>query len=270
MLVSTLIAICAAHALQPPVGWTALGSDRAVMVAQDPGRGEVRELRVDGASIDAQALVTALNQAGEQATLTGQAADGTVTLRLGREVIARARAHPGSASVTWYLVVAHSRHAENLDADALLTAMVPRTLPTHLQGQVEVLPAGRDGSLWDTTPAAEPTAAPATDLWGAPVQAAPSAWGQRASLVGIWGGTVGGPWGGGTEYVFTFDATGRLRIEERTADGSQVTEGTWEASGDQLRLSSYTAEPLVLAYSSDGKSLGITWQGQPLTLFPRR
>jgi len=270
MLLALMLALYPAHALQPPVGWTAMGPDRAVMMPADPSRGEVRELAVAGDSIDPQGLLDALAQAGETASMTRQEADGTVGLKIGSGMVGRARAHSGTGQVTWYLVVASARSADSLDADALLTALIPRALPTPLQGAVEVLPAGRDGSLWDPVQTAEPVASQGTDLWGAPVAAAPSSWGHSQALVGVWGGTVGGPWGGGQEFVFTFDATGRLRIVEKSADGSQVTEGTWTTSSGTLRIASYTADPFDLPYTVDNKSMALTWQGQPLTLFPRR
>ncbi len=269
MLLTWMLAVSMANALTAPVGWTATGPDRAVMMPSDPGRGEVRELRVTG-GIDPQALISALAQAGEVATMTSQEADGTVGLKLGAGRVARARVHTDGGQATWFLVVASERSADALDADALLTAMIPRPLPTHLQGSVEVLPAGRDGSLWDPVAADPAQPAAATDLWGAPVASEPSAWGKAPSLVGVWGGSSGGPWGGGQEVVFTFDATGRLRIEERSSDGSTVTEGTWASKDGQLRLSSYTAEPLELPYQLESKVLSLTWNGQPLTLFPRR
>ncbi len=270
MLHSWLLAVCAAHALTPPVGWTAQGADRAVMIPSDPGRGEVREVKVAGSGIDPQALIDALSQAGESATLMGQEADGTVSLKFSSTSIGRARVHTTSSQVSWYLVMVDKRHSANLDADALLTALIPRDLPAILQGEVEVLPAGADGTLWDpvATPAAQP--ASADNLWGAPAAAASGGWGHSEALVGIWGGTLGGPWGGGVEYVFTFDATGRLRVVETGPSGSQVTEGTWSSSGGKLRLESYTAEPEEIAYHFEGKSLGLVWKGQPLTLVPRR
>lgn len=270
MLLTWMLALCTANALQPPVGWTALGPDRAVMVPADPGRGEVRELRISGGSLDPAALVSALTQAGEVATLTTQEPDGTVLLKLGAGRVARGRVHLSDNQATWYLVLAGERNAQALDADALLAAMIPRALPAALHGAVEVLPAGRDGSLWDPVATAASQPSGGTDLWGAPIASSPSAWGQSAALVGIWGGTVGGPWGGAEEYVFTLDATGRLRIEERTTQGSKVTEGTWASAGSLLRLSSYTSDPVEVPFELDGKSLGLTWNGQLLTLFPRR
>jgi hypothetical protein len=269
MLLVWLIALCPAWALTPPVGWTAMGPDRAVLMASDPGRGEVRELRVQGTSIEPLLLVTALGQQGLPVQHSSRAADGTVNIGFSSGQVGRARVHTSPSLVTWYVVVVDRDHTDSLDADALLTAMVPRDLPAPLQGQVEVVPAGRDGSLWDPVGSTEPQAGAPTDLWGNPT-AAPSAWGQSTALVGIWGGTVGGPWGGGTEYVFTLDANGRLRIEERGADGSKVTEGTWACTAERLRFDSYTAEPVELAYRFEGKALALVYAGQPLTLFPRR
>jgi hypothetical protein len=269
MLLVWLLTLCPAQALTPPVGWTPLGADRAVLMASDPGRGEVRELPVQGSSIEPLLLVTALGQQGLAVQHSNRAADGTVNISFRSGQVGRARVHTGASQVTWYVVVVDRDHADNLDADALLAAMIPRDLPTPLQGTPEVMPAGRDGSLWDPVGGAEPQVAATTDPWGTPTTA-PSAWGQSPALVGIWGGTIGGPWGGGTEYVFTLDANGRLRIEERSPDGSKVTEGTWAASGDQLRFDSYTADPIELPYRFEGKALALVWNDQPLALFPRR
>jgi hypothetical protein len=270
MLLSLLLTLCAAQALQPPVGWTLLGPDRAVMVPSDPGRGEVRELPVAGGTLEPDALVQTLAARGEQAVITDRAADGTVSLKLSADRQARGRAHITDGQVTWYLVVASNRAAGNLDADALLTALIPRELPAALQGQVEVMPAGRDGSLWDPVGGTQGAqTSQSTGLWGVAETSQPSTWGKRSALVGIWGGIVGGPWGGGVEYVFTFDATGRVRIDERGPDGNKVTEGTWEASGDRVRVSSFTADPVELPYRFEGQALVVTWGGQHLTLFVR-
>lgn len=269
MLLDLLIAVAPALALQPPVGWTPLGPDRAVMVPSDPARGEIRELMVAGSSLEPDGLLQALNAQGEQAVIRDRAADGTVSLKLGSDRLARARAHPAQDRVTWYLVIASHQASTTLDADALLTALVPRELPSPLQGQVEVLPAGRDGTLWDPVGGAAAQATQSAGLWGVAETTQASTLGQRAGLVGIWGGIVGGPWGGGIEYVFTFDTTGRVRIDERGPDGNKVTEGTWEASGEKVRVSSFTAAPVEIPYRFEGQALVVGWGGQQLTLFAR-
>jgi hypothetical protein len=264
MLLTCLLALLPALALEAPVGWTALAADRAVLHPADPGRGELRELSVPGTSIDPQLLVSAM---GDGVRISGREADGTVSLTMADGRVARARAHSEAARVRWFMVIATARAAESLDADALLTSLIPVARPPTLTGPVEVMPAGRDGSLWDAVGAPAPSQA--TDLWGNPVSDASSTWGLPTRLVGIWASTTGGPWGG-RELIFTLDTTGRLRIEDRGAEGSQVTEGTWEATGEQLRVSSYTAEPTVLPYQLDGQTLELTWQGERLALFPRR
>ncbi len=268
MIAFPLLAVSAALALQPPVGWTAAGPDRAVLIPSDPGRGELRELSLEGQSIEPLLLVTALGQLGLQVKQSNRDADGTVNISFASGQLGRARVHTTASRATWYVVIADHDHADALDADALLTALIPRSLPPTLQRSAEVLPAGRDGSLWD--PVASETPAPtSTDPWGAPVAAAPSAWSKRKELVGIWGGRVGGPWDG-VELIVTLDATGRLRIEERSSAGSEITEGTWSATGEQLRLESYTAAPLALPYRLERDSLHMSWEGQPVALFPRR
>ena len=269
MLLAWLLAIYPTWALTPPVGWTAMGPERAVLMASDPGRGEVRELRVQGTSIEPLLLVTALGQQGLPVQHSSRQADGTVSIGFSSGQLGKARVHTDADGVTWYLVVVDRDHTDSLDADALLASMIPRELPTPLQGAVEVMPAGRDGSLWDPVGGPAPAPEASTDLWGNPT-AAPSAWGQSQALVGIWGGTVGGPWASGTEYVFTLDSNGRLRIEERGPEGSKITEGTWSSKGDMLRFESYTADPIELAYRFEGKALALVWNDQPLALFPRR
>ena len=189
-----MLAVGTALALQPPVGWTALGPDRAALMASDPGRGEVLEMRVDGSSIEPLLLVTALGQQAMPVHSSSRAADGTVSIRFSSGKLGRARVHTSTTQVTWYVVVVDEAHAGHLDADALLASLVPRPRPAALQGQVEVMPAGRDGSLWDVVEDPQPQPAASTDIWGNTRAAAPSAWGLASSLVGVWGGTVGGPW----------------------------------------------------------------------------
>ncbi len=270
MLPVLLIAMAPVEALTPPVGWTALGPDRAVLVLTDPSRGELREIRLVGTNLEPQALAMALTTPARHTRVLKRDGDGTVNLQVGSDLVGRARMSPGSGAVTWYVVLASQEASEQLDADALLTALVPALRPANLQSaQVEVLPAGRDGSLWDPVVGSEPPAAEVFDPWGAPVVADDDQWSQSHELVGIWGGAMDGPWGS-KELVLSLDVNGRVRVEERDGDASQVTEGTRGTRAGQLRIASFTGDPVVSDYEATSKALTFGWRGEPVTLFKRR
>lgn len=270
MLSALLIAVAPVLALTPPVGWTSLGPDRAVLLRNDPSRGELRELRIQGEGLDPQALADALTAGGQHTRILGRDGDGTVQLQVGSDLVGRARMAPADGSVTWYVVLASQASSQNLDADALLTALIPAARPTNLRtAEVEVLPAGRDGSLWDPVAGSEPAQEQVFDPWGAQSGAQATNWSQSQKLVGVWGGALDGPWGS-QELVLILDANGRVRVEERDGGAAQVTEGTWGTHGGQLRIDSYTSEPVVCSYTVDDKSLRFDWKDETVMLFRRR
>ncbi|MFH1466598.1 MAG: hypothetical protein ABIO70_19590 [Pseudomonadota bacterium] len=270
MLLTILFAVTTALALTPPIGWSATGPNLATLIPADPGRGELRELRLPGASLAPEGLVAALAAEGTVATVLAREADGTVTLALGQDRIARARAQGGTAEVTWYLVQATRAASAQLDADALLAAIMPRTGPPLLQGaQIEVLPAGADGTLWDPTGAPAPAAPVLAGPWGATAEPSSPGWAPLAALVGVWGGTTTVMWGA-ERMVLSLDVDGHLRIEEHGADGTRLTEGTWGAGADQLRFAPLTGAPVLSGYSVDAQSLTFVWEGRTVTLLRRR
>lgn len=269
MLCTNLLAVAAVFALQPPIGWTALGPDRAVLTPADPGRGELRELTVPGSQLEPRGLVAALAAAGTPSTVLARDADGTVTLDLGQDRIARARAQASAAGVTWYLVQATRAASAHLDADALLAAIIPQSGPLGLGGTVEVLPAGADGSLWDPTGSRRSSEPVLAGPWGSGAEPSAPGWAPHRDLVGIWGGSAGGPWGD-QQLVLSLDLDGHLRIEEFGAEGTRITEGTWGAQADKIRFSPLTGTPMVSACSVDAQSLTFVWGGRTVTLVRRR
>jgi hypothetical protein len=270
MPLAILLAIAATQALRAPIGWTAQGPDRAVISPADPGRGELRELSVPGIRIDPQVLVAALSAGGNPAVLLACDADGTVTLDLGQGLIARARALPGGAGITWYLVQATRAASAQLDADALLAAVMPRAGHDLLTGAaVEVLPAGADGSLWDPAGSNQPAAPVLAGPWGGAGEPTPPAWAPQRALVGIWSGGAGGTWAE-EQMLLRLDVDGHLRIEEQGPEGTRVTEGTWGVQADLLRFAPLTAAPVVSSFSVDTQSLTFVWQGRTVTLLRRR
>jgi hypothetical protein len=214
--------------------------------------------------------VAALATDGLAARVVARVADGTLNLDIGADQVARARAWIGSQGVTWYVVMANRAAAQQLDADALLTAALPRpgAVPA-LGGVVEVLEAGADGSLWDVAARPPAGASRAMGPWSASASTPDVGWAPNPALVGVWGANTEGLWGG-KEMVLTLDTTGRLRIEERSAEGVQVTEGTWGTQGAQLRMAPLTGDAVVSAWSGDQHSLTFVWGGRAITLARRR
>lgn len=257
MLLHLLLTLGTVAALQPPAGWTALAPDRAVLDPKDPKAGELREITVPGGTGAASEVQSALQASGIQATVVSQTPMGRVTLQTTDDRLVQAQASVKPSQTDWYVVMASRTAASQLDVNALMTAM-QSAIPLQLTwGQeIEVLPAGADGSLWGVG-AEEPPASP----WGAETES----WVLDPSLYGLWAGnleTRGPP----TEVKVRLETSGRVRVERVTEGRMNVTEGTWGVRGGQIRFAWYTSEPATSPYQVDSKSLSFTLDQHALTL----
>lgn len=251
--------IGAAWSLQVPSGWTSLSSDRAVLDPEHPEQGEIREFVVSGGKGRPDELVHAMEANRYEVTVVSTEADGTLNLRVDEGLLGRAQATVEEDQARWFVVMASPEAAESLDVHALLTS-ARNPLPVQLSwgSEVEVLPAGADGSLWDGRSTGQPAS-------GWSVGAGDDRWSPHDDLYGLWKGNHVHQ--GRSQVVrLTLEATGRARLTRECEGRTQVTEGTWGATGDQLRIAPYTQEPIVSDYELLGSRLTFELDDRTLTL----
>jgi len=217
-----------ALALTPPIGWTAVDGDRAVLDAAHPEKGMVLEFRIEGAKGVPEEVVAALQKKGVTIERFGIEPNGHVNL-VGAEHLGRAKLYWASPTVAmWWAVIASSDHVKGLDPDALLMSLQPT--PAGVEwGSVEVLRAGKDGTPWGEVDALNTGG----EGWGTKATQAP--WIQDKGVVGKWEGSAKMR-GVTTKFSFFFESTGHLRVQSMTDGREAVKEGSWATRDGLMRM----------------------------------
>ena len=259
MLLAFLLTTASVFALQVPAGWTQLSIDRALLDAKNPAMGELREFSVPGGNGDAAELVKALKSTGITAQVVSQTPDSTITLRTNDSRVIQARASVTEGKARWYVVMAANEASAQLDTNALLTTMQSQ-IPIQLAWgeQVEVLPAGGDGSLWGV-PGSDGSAGRWTAGDGEP------AFATNSELYGFWTGALDTR-SGAVEVKLLLEANGRARLEKVSEGRMCVSEGTWGVQADQLKIAYYTGDPLHSPYKTNGRTLTFTLEERTVEL----
>jgi len=250
-----------ALALEPPTGWTKVDDSTAVLNAERPEYGELREFTVTGGTGDPDEIVLSLKSVGVVVESHLPDNQGAVNLAIqGR--LARARHVVVGDGTTWMVVMVAPEHAATLDPDAVLLAALPR--PSGGEWgleQAQPLSGWTDGSVWG---ADKPAAA---ESWV--TEGAMDPWAQDATVVGIWEGTAilaGIP----TNLRFRFENTGAV-ILERTPrkKKAEVLEGSWATRKGLMKLG-VDGGGDALGYSALGSTLTIEYAGAQVTLYKKQ
>jgi len=255
---AVLCALCSdAVALTPPVGWTAVGLDRAVLDKANVDRGEILEIRLPAGTGDPRELVTALKDLSVTVERFGTDPNGATNLVLSTRM-GRARYQRGGEGITWWVVFVGKSHASNLDPDALLKAVAP-TPDQVAWGEKEAVRGGSDGTPWGTVASAPESG----DGWVSEV--AVTAWAQDASVVGTWEGNTRLR-GVSTRMWFRFENTGFLQILRQGPEGKEIDEGKWATRGGLIQLDIEGGGANV-PYMTTGRTLSITYAGASISLY---
>jgi hypothetical protein len=251
-----LALLSAAVAFTPPAGWTAQGTSRALLDANDPARGELREFAMLGGTGDPDELSLLIKGMGVPAGAITPAGAETFAFEAGT-ALGRARFQLQTDGVRWMIVTVARQHSQTLDPDALLQAALP---PAGLAfKQVSVVAPGSDGSVWGGA-----AAAPSGAAWIQGVEVEP--WGHDADVAGLWTGNLmlnGVP----TTINANFEAAGKVRVERRS-DGRQpvLDEGTWATRKGRLRMD-VPGGGDDLDYQRLGSTLQLRYFDATLTLY---
>ncbi len=247
-------------ALTPPIGWTAVGSDMAVLDPEHPEKGQVLEFRLDRAKGMPEEVVAALLKKGVAIERFGIEPNGHINL-VGPEHLGRAKLYWAEPSVAmWWAVIAGPDHVVSLDPDALLQSLQPT--PTGVQwGKVEVLGAGSDGTPWGEVDNLNKGG----EGWGTKTTQSP--WVQDAAVVGKWEGSAKMR-GVTTKLTFFFGSNGELRVQSIAEEKETVTEGHW-ATRDGLMRMDIAEGGSNLPYMLTQSTLSVPFAGARLTLYKR-
>jgi hypothetical protein len=228
--------------MEPPIGWTAMGTDRAQVAPGDPGRGELWELTVPGGTGRTEEITGVLSGRGYQLRVTGQDPDGSVLLA-GGGLVGKARPSAEAGSCTWHVVLASDDAARYLDVGALL-ALISAPPPATLggQGRVEVVEGGNDGSAWSPFGAAQDNTLSSTP-WSTD-----SAWPLDGHFFGLWTGrmTVRDQ---RVQVRLRLEASGMATLEWPEGNGEHVTQGVWGVKDQIFKISGYSGENVESRYT---------------------
>ena len=245
-------------ALAPPIGWTRVSVDRAVLDADKPEKGTIYEFRIAGGNGKPEELVAALLEQGVAIERFGIEPNGHINL-VGPERLGRARLYWESKASVWWAILASLEHAPRLDPDALLQSLSPTPVGVEW-GSKEVLGAGQDGSPWGQVNALNESSAGG---WG--IKNSQASWAQDADVVGQWECSVLLR-GITTRLRFYFESNGELRIQAFTNDGETVTQGRW-ATRDRLMQMDIESGGANLPYMTTSRTLSVPYAGARLVLY---
>ncbi len=233
-------------ALTVPSGWTEVAPGRALLIPAEPGRGELRELRMSGGSGEPEELILGLRALGLPPSGFGREAQA-VSLSF-PDRVGRARVRLEGGVAIWVVVLASPAAAASLDPDAVLVAALA---PTELAwGAVTPLAGGGDGSVWGAG------AAPAVATWD-PGAAEP--WSLDSGLVGSWSGSAliqGRP----VTVELRFDSSGRATLVQKTERMNETHSGSWSTRRGLLRLT-VPGGGEGLTYELMGSTLSLDYGG---------
>lgn len=247
----------AAMAMTPPIGWTMVGSDRALVDPADPSRGEIIELRVTDGSGTQKELVAVLGAKGIEIERFGEDPGGHVNLVSG-DRLGRARVQKIPGQTVWWVVLVGTEHSRYLDPDALLQAMAPD--PSSVSwGAKEAIMGGHDGSPWGEVASADQAAQ------GWAQDSAQTPWAQDPDLVGIWEGNARLR-GVSTKVRFRFENSGLLQVQRTDHGGETVHEGKWATRTGLLQMDIEDGGA-NLPYMSTTRTLSLSYAGASITLY---
>jgi len=246
-----------AVALSPPVGWTSIGMNRAVLDAADASRGEIIEVRLPAGTGDPKELAQALTGQGVEVERFGTDPDGAVNLVI-KDRLGRARYQLGGEGIVWWVVLVSPNHARNLDPDALIKSVAPTPEQMSWGSTKEAVRGGSDGSPWGGAGSGAKQ-----DGWISQIDV--QAWAQDPKVAGVWEGSIRLR-GVSTRLWFQFENTGLLRIERQDKAGKTVDEGRWATRGGLIQLDIDNGGANV-PYMSTGRTLSITYAGASITLY---
>ena len=248
-------------ALAPPIGWTRVSPDRAVLDESDPTKGDILEFRIAGGNGKPEELVAKLLEKGIAIDRFGLEQNGHVNL-VGPERLGRARLYWEAKNVIWWVVLVGQEHAQNIDPDALLQSLSP-TPSTISWGEKQVLNAGNDGSPWGEVGALN---TPSTGGWGTATNQTP--WAQDSAVVGRWECNARLR-GVSTRLRFYFESNGELRIQGTTDAGETVDQGNWATREGLMRMDIEKGGS-NLPYMLTSSTLSVPYAGARLTLYKQQ
>ena len=247
-----------AHALTPPIGWTQVAPDRAVLDPSDPNKGVLYEFRIEDGKGTPEELVAALAQRDVAIDRFGVESNGNINL-VGGTTLGRARLYWEPKAAVWWAVRVSSQHATRLDPDALLQSLAPTPVGVDW-GAKQVLTAGTDGSPWGQISALQDS-----ENAGWDISSNQSAWSQDPEVVGQWECSV--PLRGITTRLrFYFESNGELRIQAVTKKSETVSQGRW-ATRDQLMQMDIESGGANLPYMTTQRTLSVPYAGAQLVLY---
>ncbi len=247
-----------ALALAPPIGWTRVAADIAVLNADQPEQGMIYEFRIPNGNGKPEELLAALLEQGVAIERYGIEPNGLINL-VGPERLGRARLYWEPKASVWWAVVAAPADAARLDPDALLQSLSPSPVGVEW-GAKEVLGAGQDGSPWGQVSALNTESA---NGWG--IKGSQAAWSQDETVVGQWECSVLLR-GITTRLRFYFESNGELRIQATTSEGETVTQGRW-ATRDRLMQMDIELGGSNLPYMTTPRTLSVPYAGARLVLY---
>ena len=247
-----------AQALAPPIGWTRVSTDRAVLDPDQPERGTIYEFRIADGNGKPEELVAALTEQGIAIERFGIEPNGHINL-VGPEFLGRARLYWEPKASVWWAILASIEHSARLDPDALLQALSPTPVGVDW-GAKEVLGAGNDGSPWGQVNALNEG-----DAGGWGIKSSQDSWAQDASVVGQWECSVLLR-GITTRLRFYFESNGELRIQAFANGGETVTQGRW-ATRNRLMQMDIESGGGNLPYMTTERTLSVPYAGARLVLY---
>ncbi len=254
-----LLGLCPdAQALTPPIGWTQIAPDRAVLDPDDSNKGVLYEFRIEGGKGTPEELVAALAQNDVVIDRFGVEDNGHVNL-VGVTTMGRARLYWEPKAAVWWTVMVANQHATRLDPDALLQSLAPTPVGVDW-GAKQVLTAGTDGSPWGQVSALKEGSNA-----GWEISSKQSAWSQDPAVVGQW--ECSAPLRGVTTRLrFYFESNGELRIQAVTKKGETVSQGRW-ATRDRLMQMDIESGGANLPYMTTQRTLTVPYAGAQLVLY---